>query len=103
MKSEIIQSLAQNFEDYTNTTESAVEFWFARDLQHLLGYKEWRNFSKVINKAKTACEASGNKVLNHFVDFNKMVNIGSGAQKPIVISKKKKLVKNPKSLKDKDE
>ncbi len=83
MKQEIIQSLTQNFEDYSNTTEGGVEFWMARDLQHLLGYSEWRNFFKVINKAKTACEASGNSISDHFVDINKMVNIGSGAQKPI--------------------
>ena len=83
MKQEIIQSLTQNFVDDSTTTESGVEFWMARDLQHLLGYTEWRNFFKVINKAKTACEASGNGISDHFVDINKMVSIGSGAQKSI--------------------
>lgn len=60
-----------------------LNFWFARDIQHLLGYTEWRNFTNVITKAKTACEASGNNISDHFVDINKMVNIGSGAQKPV--------------------
>jgi len=83
MKKEVIQSLAKNFEDYTNNTKSGVEFWLARDLQHLLGYAEWRNFSKVIQKAKTSCEASGNSISDHFVELNKMVTIGSGAQKAI--------------------
>lgn len=83
MKKEIIQSLTKTFEDYANKTESGVEFWLARDLQHLLGYSEWRNFNKVITKAKTSCEASGNSILDHFVEFNKMVTIGSGAQKRI--------------------
>lgn len=83
MKKEIIQSLTKTFEDYANITESGVEFWLARDLQHLLGYSEWRNFNKVITKAKTSCEASGNNILDHFVEFNKMVTIGSGAQKRI--------------------
>ncbi len=83
MKKEIIQSLTNTFEDYANKTESGVEFWLARDLQHLLGYSEWRNFNKVITKAKISCEASGNNILDHFVEFNKMVTIGSGAQKRI--------------------
>lgn len=83
MKSEIIQSLAQNFEDYANTTDSGVEFWFARDLQHLLGYKEWRNFNKVINKAKTACEVSDNSIMDHFVEFNKTIDMPKGATKVI--------------------
>jgi DNA-damage-inducible protein D len=83
MKKEIIQSLTKTFEDYANKTESGVEFWLARDLQHLLGYSEWRNFNKVITKAKISCEASGNNILDHFVEFNKMVTIGSGAQKRI--------------------
>lgn len=83
MKQEIISGLTQTFEDYANKTESGVEFWLARDLQHLLGYSEWRNFSKVILKAKTSCEASGNSISDHFVEFNKMVTIGLGAQKPV--------------------
>ncbi len=53
MKKEIIKSLTENFEAFPNKTENDIEFWFARDLQHLLGYTEWRNFTEVINKAKT--------------------------------------------------
>lgn len=83
MKSEVIQSLAQNFEDYTNTTDSGVEFWFARDLQHLLGYTKWDNFAKVLNKAKSACEVSGNDIDDHFAEVGKMVSLGSGSQREI--------------------
>ena len=83
MKKEIIQSLTEDFESYANKTENGIEFWFARDLQHLLGYTEWRNFTKVINKAKTACETSGHNISDHFVGVNKMVSIGSGAERPI--------------------
>ena len=83
MKKEIIQSLTQNFEDYANATESGVEFWLARDLQHLLGYSKWDNFYKVLNKAKTACEVSGNSIDDHFADFGKLVSIGSGSQREI--------------------
>ncbi|MGB9176335.1 MAG: DNA damage-inducible protein D [Methanoregula sp.] len=59
------------------------EFWFARDLQKLLGYDEWRNFLKVIEKAKESCEISGTTVPDHFVDANKMVSLGSGAEREI--------------------
>jgi DNA-damage-inducible protein D len=61
----------------------ATEFWYARDLQELLGYTEWRNFLKVVEKAKDAASNVGASVQNHFVDVNKMVSIGSGAERPI--------------------
>jgi len=80
---EVIKELAENFNTYSNFTENNVEFWFARDLQQLLGYTEWRNFTKVITKAKISCEASGHKTSDHFVDINKMVKIGSGTEREI--------------------
>jgi DNA-damage-inducible protein D len=49
----------------------------------LLGYTEWRNFQNAISKAKTACEVSGQNISDHFVDINKMVEIGSGATKEV--------------------
>ena len=79
MKNELIKSLTNDFEDHSQTTDNGIEFWFARDIQHLLGYSEWRNFNKVILKAKTSCEASGNLISDHFVDVNKMVDLGSGS------------------------
>jgi hypothetical protein len=78
MKPAIIRRFHKNFEDYVHV-QDGVEFWFARDLQKLLGYDEWRNFLKVIEKAKESCETSGNSVPDHFVDANKMVSLGSGA------------------------
>ena len=83
MKTEIVKGLSNNFEDHSHTTENGIEFWFARDLQHLLGYSEWRNFNQVITKAKTSCEASDNLISDHFVDINKMVQLGSGSQREI--------------------
>ncbi len=83
MKKELVKTLTDTFQNHSNTTDGGIEFWFARDIQHLLGYSEWRNFTNVITKAKTSCEASGNGISDHFVNVNKMVNIGSGAQKSV--------------------
>ena len=83
MKTEVIHTLTETFEAHAQQTENGVEYWLARDLQHLLGYSEWRNFSAVISKAKTACEVSGHPVSDHFVDVNKMVDPGSGSQREV--------------------
>ncbi|HEM0302977.1 TPA: DNA damage-inducible protein D, partial [Legionella pneumophila] len=76
-------TLTNNFEMHAQQTEEGVEFWLARDLQHLLGYDEWRNFTKVVEKAKTACEVSGHNIADHFVGVNKMVSLGSGSQREV--------------------
>lgn len=80
MKTEVVQSLTETFEGHAQQTESGVEYWLARDIQHLLGYTDWRNFGQVISKAKTACEVSSHPVGDHFVDVNKMVQLGSGSR-----------------------
>ncbi len=82
MKKEIIERLHKSFEDYAYIKDD-IEYWFARDLQELLAYKEWRNFLRILGKAKTACQNSNQKVEDHFVDVNKMVTLGSGAQREI--------------------
>ncbi len=71
------------FESIRHVNEHGDEFWYARELQIALEYKEWRNFKKVIEKAFTACENSENSISDHFVVINKMVNIGSGAGREI--------------------
>lgn len=83
MKKEVISALTDNFEEHVNYTKEAIEFWFARDIQHLLGYTKWDNFLKVINKAKTSCEASENDISDHFAEVGKMVTLGSGSQREI--------------------
>lgn len=82
MKKETIVKLSKSFEE-SSYQEDGVEYWLARDLQVLLDYDEWRNFSKVINKAKTACEKSGQDVDDHFVDVNKMIDLGKGAKREV--------------------
>ena len=76
-------SLTKNFEEHSFTTEDGVEFWFARDLQQLLGYAKWENFIKVITKAKIACEVSNNETSNHFPDIRKTIPMPKGASKEI--------------------
>lgn len=83
MKSPQIQTLTSSFEGHAQQTENGVEYWLARDLQHLLGYDKWDNFQSVISKAKTACEVSGHGVCDHFADVGKMVELGSGSQRKI--------------------
>ncbi|KAA0231729.1 DNA damage-inducible protein D [candidate division KSB1 bacterium] len=83
MKTELVHTLTSTFEAHAQQTETGVEFWLGRDLQHLLGYTEWRNFTAVISKAKTACEVSGHAISDHFVEVNKMVDLGSGSQREV--------------------
>ncbi len=83
MKREIIAKYQKTFEQYVHHTEDDIEYWLARELQELLGYKNWQNFSKVIEKAIIACENSGQIKEDHFIGVSKMVNIGSGAERQI--------------------
>jgi DNA-damage-inducible protein D len=77
MNNELNQN--QTFEDIKNIDNNGNEFWYARALAKTLDYSDFRNFSKVIDKAQIACEASGNNALDHIVEVNEMVEIGSGA------------------------
>ena len=67
------------FESIKHIDEFENEFWYARELQRVLDYKEWRNFKKVIDMAIKSCKHSKNNILDHFVEVNKMVSIGSNA------------------------
>ena len=70
----------KSFEDIKHIDENGVEFWYARELQLVLNYKEWRKFENVINKAKESCKNSDIDISEHFVDVDKMIQIGSGAK-----------------------
>jgi DNA-damage-inducible protein D len=83
MKTDLIHTLTDNFESHAQQTENGVEFWLARDIQHLLGYSKWENFLNVVSKARTACEVSGHQVQDHFPDVRKMVDLGSGSQREV--------------------
>lgn len=75
----IIQRHA-SFEEKSHTKDG-VTFWYARDIQPLLDYARWENFENIIEKAKSACDLSGQPVENHFRDVTKMIEIGSDVTK----------------------
>ena len=82
MKTEEIKALFTKFEQASAEFEG-VECWSARELQKLLGYTLWQNFEKVICKAKTACENAGEEIDYQFIDVNKVIEAGKGAQHQI--------------------
>jgi len=82
MDKQIISRLRKTFEEHAYEVDG-VEFWFARDLQQLLGYSQWRNFLIAIEKAKESCKNAGQKMEDHFADASKMVAIGSEAKREI--------------------
>ena len=71
----------KTFEDIKHIDENGIEFWYARELMKVFGYKDWRYFDAVIEKAKIACQNSEITDNDHFVVSNKMVEIGSGAKR----------------------
>ena len=72
------------FESIKHIDEEGKEYWLARELQHALEYKEWRKFSNVIEKAKNACDISKYSVLDHFVQLDKMVDIGYKTKRKVI-------------------
>ena len=84
MNKQLITTLQTEFNQLSNTLESStIEYWYARDLQKVLGYNSWDKFQNVIEKAKVACENSGVEVADHFRQVGKMVQIGSEAMREI--------------------
>lgn len=71
------------FENIKHINEYGQEFWYARELQEVLEYKQWRSFMDVISKSMEACDNSGNIVSEHFADVRKMLTVGNGAKRVI--------------------
>ena len=63
--------------------DDGTEFWFARDLQALLGYARWENFVVAIGRAISSCDTNGVPSVDHFREVTKMVDLGSGAQREV--------------------
>ena len=82
MKKELIAELLEKFESACYVYQG-IECWSARDIQELFEHSEWRNFTRVIEKAKEACFNSKTDVTHHFVETNKMVKLDSGSNRII--------------------
>ena len=74
----IDKNYSKTFEDIKHIDENEIEFWYARELQLVLDYKEWRKFENVINKAKESCKNSDINVFDCFVDVDKSIISGKG-------------------------
>lgn len=73
----------RTFESIKHINEYGQEFWYARELQVALEYSQWRRFEEAIERAKIACEQSGNPVADHFANVGKMVKLGSGSEREV--------------------
>lgn len=82
MKKELIAELFEKFEQACQNLDG-LECWSSRDLQEILGYSDWRNFTNIIQKAVKACENSGERESDHFVGVTKMIEIGKGGQREV--------------------
>ncbi len=71
------------FEKIRRTNDAGSEYWTSRDFARVLGYTDYRNFEQVLGKARLACFNSGQRLEDHFVDITEMVEIGSGALRPV--------------------
>lgn len=71
------------FENIKHVNEYGQEFWYARELQQVLEYSQWRRFKETIERAKTACENSAYEISEHFAEVGKKVQLGSGAERQI--------------------
>lgn len=86
MEKNKIAALKRSFDKIAHThvdNSDSVEYWFARELQQLLGYSRWEDFEKAVQRGITACENTGVPIENHFREVPKMVRLGSGSQREV--------------------
>ena len=83
MDSNQVAQLKNMFDDLAHTTEDGVEFWYARELQIALEYTQWRRFNDTIERAKLACENSGQDINLHFANVGKSSHMPNGGERII--------------------
>lgn len=71
------------FERIKRTTDAGTEHWSSREFARVLEYTNYRNFEQVVEKAKVACFNSGQRIEDHFVDIDDMIEVGKGAMRPV--------------------
>ena len=82
-KKALTKKVESVFEQIRQIDENGQEYWNARDFAKVLDYSDYRNFISVVNRAKESCKNSSQSVLDHFVDVNEMVLLGSGAERQV--------------------
>jgi len=82
MKKEVVRKLTIDFESIANKQDT-TEYWFARELQDLLGYSNWQNFKVVIDKSIVSCINAGQSDIDHFLEVSKQVEMPNGGVKEI--------------------
>ena len=80
---ELKECTEKMFEDIKHIDEEGDEYWYARELQRVLGYSQWRRFKNTVSKAKTSCNNSNVRVEDHFANVGKMINLGKGGTRNI--------------------
>jgi len=84
MDEKMIVKLKKLFDDIIHISEDGeMEFWYARELQPLLGYSRWENFELVIKKAMVSCENAGGNVEDHFRGVTKMIRLAKNAERGV--------------------
>jgi DNA-damage-inducible protein D len=78
-----VPAASNTFERIKRVDESGAEFWSSRDFAQVLGYTDYRNFEAVVEKARTTCFNSGQRVEDHFVEINEMIEIGKGGRRSV--------------------
>lgn len=63
--------------------DNAIEVWYARELQEVLGYARWENFIGAIGRAMESCKTLGINVDDHFREVTKMIALAKGAQREV--------------------
>lgn len=72
------------FEDIKHIDENGNEYWYARELQKILGYRQWRSINDLIERARVACEESKYNVYDHFAVNRKMIKLAKGATRNVI-------------------
>lgn len=80
---EVINIDVSIFDGIRHVDENGCEYWFARELMPILHYNLWQNFHGIIKVAMVNCSESNYNILDHFIDTNKMVSIGSNSKRKI--------------------
>jgi DNA-damage-inducible protein D len=73
-------AIAQSVKDESN---ESIEVWYARELQKVLGYARWENFTVAISRAMESCKTQNINIDDHFRGITKMIPLAKGAQRAI--------------------